>query len=224
MVQADGAASYNWTPFDNVVRATTSRDMKVLAEILHAPGWARAASRSEHASLGSVRTCEVRVGRGCALRADGRPRVRGLERVEHRQLLGARPDPARYTQLLKLAYTVIKAADATATVVSAGLSPYGAYGEKTAQRMNPVSFLEQMYANGAAGSFDAVGWHPYNYPWGLSYATWSEWSQMTQTTPSARSLMLAHGDGARSRSGRRSSAHLPERRHATSPRPRRQSS
>src|SRR5947207_2526952 len=54
-----------------------------------------------------------------------------------------------------------------------------------------------MYANGAAGSFDAVGWHPYNYPYGLGYANWSAWSQMSETSPSARSLMTANGDGGK---------------------------
>jgi hypothetical protein len=63
--------------------------------------------------------------------------------------------------------------------------------------VNPVTFLEAMYNNGAAGSFDALGWHPYNYPWGLGYANWSAWSQMSETTPSARSLMTVRGDSAK---------------------------
>jgi len=54
-----------------------------------------------------------------------------------------------------------------------------------------------MYANGAAGSMDAVGWHPYNYPYGLGFAGWSAWSQMAQTSPSARSVMSANGDAGK---------------------------
>jgi hypothetical protein len=107
------------------------------------------------------------------------------------------PDPARYTQLLKLAYPAIKSSDPTATVVTGGLSPGGSYGTVTSTYTNPVTFLEQMYKDGAHGSFDAVGWHPYSYPYGLGYYGWSAWSQMSETSPSARSLMTAYGDSAK---------------------------
>src|SRR5205085_304539 len=99
------------------------------------------------------------------------------------------PDPARYTQMLKQAYAAIKGVDPAATVISAGLSPYGSYGQQDATHMNPLTFLQQMYANGAHGSMDGVGWHPYAYPYGTTYAAWSAWSQMSETTPSARSIM-----------------------------------
>jgi hypothetical protein len=99
--------------------------------------------------------------------------------------------------MLKLSYAAIKQLDPSATVISAGLSPYGSYGNFDAQHMNPINFLQNMYANGAAGSLDAVGWHPYNFPYGLSFYGWSAWSQMTDTSPSARSIMIAAGDGAK---------------------------
>src|SRR5439155_19951334 len=105
------------------------------------------------------------------------------------------PDPTRYTQLLRASYAAIKRADRSATVVSAGLSPSAAYGAADAQSMNPLTFLERMYASGARGSMDAVGWHPYNFPWGLGLYEWSAWSQMASTSPSARSIMKANGDG-----------------------------
>jgi hypothetical protein len=104
------------------------------------------------------------------------------------------PDPARYTRLLEEAYRGIKRADPSATVVSGGLSPYAGYGVADAGHMNPLTFLEQMYANGARSSMDAVGWHPYNFPGGLTYHPWSSWSQLVQTKPSARSIMRANGD------------------------------
>jgi hypothetical protein len=60
-----------------------------------------------------------------------------------------------------------------------------------------------MYANGAAGYFDALSWHPYNFKSGatagdmLAYHPCSTWSQIQDTTPSARSLMIASGDGGK---------------------------
>lgn len=57
------------------------------------------------------------------------------------------PDPAAYTALLKAAYPAIKAADPGAKVVLGGLTG------------NDYEFLSQLYADGAKGSFDAVGVH-----------------------------------------------------------------
>jgi Bacterial Ig domain len=57
------------------------------------------------------------------------------------------PQPAAYTALLKAAYPAIKNADPAATVLVGGMVA------------NDFDFLEQLYAHGAKGSFDAVGVH-----------------------------------------------------------------
>lgn len=57
------------------------------------------------------------------------------------------PEPIRYTELLKAAYPAVKAADPAATVIFGGMVA------------NDYDFLEQAYAAGAKGSFDAVGVH-----------------------------------------------------------------
>jgi hypothetical protein len=57
------------------------------------------------------------------------------------------PDPAAYTALLKATYPAVKSADPKATVVLGGLTG------------NDYEFLSQLYADGAKGSFDAVGVH-----------------------------------------------------------------
>ena len=197
-IQSGGPAYYNWIAFDAVVNAARSRGLNVLGTILYTPAWARGAGTNGVTPPTNL--------------ADYSNFVKAA--VTHYGLLGVHayeiwnepnivqfwapgPDPARYTQMLKLAYAAAKQADSSATVVSAGLSPYGSYGNADAQHMNPISFLEKMYANGAAGNMDAVGWHPYNYPYGIGYYGWSAWSQMSQTTPSARSVMSANGDGAK---------------------------
>jgi polysaccharide biosynthesis protein PslG len=198
VIQQAGPGSYDWSRFDNVVTAITSRGMRVLAGILYTPPWARAAG-TEPATPPSnlddyaafVRTTVERYApRGVhAYEIWNEPNVSDF--------WAPGPDPARYAQLLRLAYSAVKSVDPKAIVVSGGLAPYGAYGEHSASRMNPLDFLQRMYAHGAAGSFDALGWHPSNYPYGLSFARWSAWSQMSRTTPSARSIMRAHGDTAK---------------------------
>jgi hypothetical protein len=102
-----------------------------------------------------------------------------------------KPNPAAYTADLKAAYASIKRADRSAFVVSGGLAPEANDGTN----INAITFLRDMYAHGAKGSFNAVGYHPYSYP-ALpdSYQSWSGWSQMGQTRPSIRSVMTSHGD------------------------------
>ncbi|HWI75158.1 MAG TPA: glycosyl hydrolase [Baekduia sp.] len=57
------------------------------------------------------------------------------------------PDAAKYTAMLKAAYAGIKAGDAGATVVAGPMTG------------NDYQWLESLYANGAAGSFDVVAVH-----------------------------------------------------------------
>ncbi len=64
------------------------------------------------------------------------------------------PDPAAYTELLKVCYESIKAADPEAIVISAGLAPTGT-GLPIA--LPDTTFLEQMYDAGAAAYFDVLG-------------------------------------------------------------------
>jgi hypothetical protein len=197
-IQAGGPSSYDWAPYDAVVSAARARGLNVLGTILYTPGWARPSGTN-----GSYAPTNLNDYATFAATAAAHFAPLGLHTYEVWNepnivnFWAPGPDPARYTQMLQLAYTAIRNADPSAFVISAGLSPYGAYGQGDAQHLNPVSFLERMYANGAAGSFDAVGWHPYNYPYGLGYANWSAWSQMSATSPSARSLMTANGDGGK---------------------------
>jgi hypothetical protein len=62
----------------------------------------------------------------------------------------------------------------------------------------PIDFLTAMYAAGAQPYMDAVGHHPYAQPASPGvYETWSAWSQMNDTSPSLRSVMVSNGDTAK---------------------------
>ena len=115
--------------------------------------------------------------------------------------------------MVKSAYAAVKSVDPDLKVITGGLAPAGGYNDidcsgtadrgSNATSMNPLTFLQSMYAAGAGGSFDALGWHPYNYAAGttasklLAFGRCSAWSQMGETSPSARSIMTANGDGAK---------------------------
>jgi hypothetical protein len=196
VVQHAGPASYDWARFDNVVQAVTSRGMRVLAGVLYTPPWARPPGTSAThppSNLADYATFVTAAVKRYAPMGVHAYEIWNEPNVANFWAPG--PDPARYARLLNLAYRAVKHVDRAATVVSGGLSPYGAYRQADATHMSPLTFLERMYANGAHGSFDALGWHPANFPHGLSFARWSAWSQMAQTSPSARSMMRAHGDG-----------------------------
>jgi polysaccharide biosynthesis protein PslG len=198
VIQYSGPTSYDWARFDNVVEAVTSRGMKVLAGILYTPPWARPDGTS--ASHAPTHLVDYAIFVRAAVQRYARMGVHAYEIWNEPNIANfwsPRPQPERYARLLRLAYSAVKSVDPSSTVVSAGLSPHGAYWQSDARHMNPIRFLQKMYANGAEGSFDALGWHPSNYPRGLTFARWSAWSQMSQTTPSARTVMKAHGDAAK---------------------------
>ena len=73
------------------------------------------------------------------------------------------PNPAEYTELLKVCYQAIKTADPDAIVISAGLAPTG---NNDVTAMSDPDFLQGMYDAGAAAYFDVLGLHApgYNAP------------------------------------------------------------
>jgi hypothetical protein len=73
---------------------------------------------------------------------------------------GRPPNPAEYTELLKVAYQAIKQADPNAMVISAGLSPTSRWDD---QAMPDEEFLKGMYAAGAKPYFDVLGVHGAGY-------------------------------------------------------------
>ncbi|NKQ37793.1 MAG: hypothetical protein HF973_19545 [Chloroflexi bacterium] len=64
------------------------------------------------------------------------------------------PNPAEYTELLKICYENIKTADPEAIVISAGLAPTGT---QPPDAMPDTDYLQGMYDAGAADYFDALG-------------------------------------------------------------------
>jgi hypothetical protein len=102
------------------------------------------------------------------------------------------PSAAQYTEVLKAAYTAIKTADPDAVVVAAGIAPLVDFFSAT---VNAVRFVQEMYAAGAAGYFDALAYHPY-----LLSKAFTETMPSNQNSPSNQlerihDLMVANGDG-----------------------------
>ena len=98
--------------------------------------------------------------------------------------------PGGYAALLKAAYPAIKSADPKATVLVGGLTG------------NDGAYLSQLYADGAKGSFDAVGVHtdtacniasPYSFEYNLGTHTVNQYFFLGFT--SIHAVMVNAGDG-----------------------------
>lgn len=101
------------------------------------------------------------------------------------------PNAAQYTELLKADYTAIKSADPNAVVVAAALGAVVDFGNLT---VNPVRFVSEMYAAGAAGYFDALSFHPYLYNQVFSQQGAYPDAPLNQAKR-IYALMVANGDG-----------------------------
>ena len=59
----------------------------------------------------------------------------------------------------------------------------------------PLTFLRAIYDNGGGGSFDAVGHHPYHYPYEVKAP--GDWNAFSGVTPKLHDLMVSRGDSTK---------------------------
>jgi hypothetical protein len=71
------------------------------------------------------------------------------------------PNAWEYTQMLRVAYSQIKAVAPSMVVVSAGLAPTETTLDRAA--ISDLEFAREMFDNGAGDYFDAFGFHPYGF-------------------------------------------------------------
>ncbi|MEN4474713.1 cellulase family glycosylhydrolase [Mycolicibacterium cosmeticum] len=192
---ADG--TYNWTQADALLNALSDAGIAVDAAITSTPTWASSdtssaygapTSTSDYASF--VTELAERYG---TTANNGDAKIAAYEiwnEPNGSTGWAPTPDAAAYTELLKAAYTAIKAVDPDATVVGGVLGAGVTSGTST---VNPVTFLEEMYAAGAEGYFDALSFHPYNYSSDFTDGA-STTNSPYQELQALRALMDANGD------------------------------
>lgn len=196
--QPNGPGSFTFTSLDQVIASVQQVGLSADLDIDQTPSWAAVsgAAGDEWAQPASASAFGTWAG-AVAARYAGSGAVAAYE-IWNEPNNGAfwvpAPDPAAYTADLEAAYTAIKSADPSAVVITGGLAPE----VNSATSYNALTFLEDMYADGAKGSFDGVGYHPYSYPATPDeFESWSGWSQMADTSPSVRSIMNSNGDSAK---------------------------
>lgn len=152
--------AWDWGQADLIVNAANARGIGVVALLNSTPGWATGGGPAITAPPATAESYAAFAG---AFAAHFAGRVAAYELWNEQNAvqfwaIPEGPQPERFAAMLKAAYPAIKGADPGATVIAGGLAPTINFFSLT---MNPVTYLERMYAAGAAGSFDALAFHPY---------------------------------------------------------------
>ncbi len=148
---------YDWYRPDRIVEEAEAHDLNLMVRLDRQPFWSEPEENlwHENQAPGDLQdfadycwaVADRYQGRIAAYQVWNEPNL-------SREWGDLPPDPAHYTELLKVCYTAIKDADPQAIVVSAGLAPTGTTSE---QAMPDTDFLQEMYDAGAAGYFDVLG-------------------------------------------------------------------
>ena len=190
-----GPGSYDWSQLDQEVDSVRAAGMSIDMVITGTASWAAVSGESGTDVAQPADPAQFGQFAAAVAQRYGPQGVQDYEiwnEPNSTAFFLPAPDPAVYVQMLQASYTDIKAVDPSAFVITGGLAPESTDSQGD---INEVTFLQDMYADGAAGYFDALGDHPYSYP-ALpdTDESWSGWSQMDATSPSLESVMAANGD------------------------------
>ncbi|MEY9839949.1 cellulase family glycosylhydrolase [Streptacidiphilus sp. EB103A] len=192
-IQSDAPNRYDWQLFDRVVDAAAARDLSVLPVLAYTPTWAR----SPGCTSDKCRPADPAAFAAFAAAAAQRYAPRGVHTWEvwnEPNLSGfwqPAPDPAAYTTLLRATSRALRSADPSAYVILGGLAATRTGGGAISQ----TEFLAAVSALGGNRLVDAVGYHPYTYPYLAGAATsWgTAWERIDRTRTSLRSVLSANG-------------------------------
>jgi polysaccharide biosynthesis protein PslG len=195
--QPDGPVSYDWTPLDRVISSIQKVGLSAEMIIDGCPPWAAVSGGQGNDFAQPASSAAFARWAAAVAKRYGDKGAKYFEiwnEPNNPEFWAPKPNPGAYTADLKAAYTAIKTVDPSAVVISGGLAPE----LNSSKSYAPLTFLEDMYADGAEASFDGVGFHPYSYPADPDTdSPTSAWSQMSLTSPSMRSIMAANGDSAK---------------------------
>jgi polysaccharide biosynthesis protein PslG len=196
VIQYGGPDSWDFSVYDNLTAAATARGFRVLGTLAYAPKWARSTAckdsfhceprdADEYARFAEATVAHFK-GRVSHWEIWNEPNISGFWKPS--------PNAERYAALVKAAYPRIKAADPGATVLAGATSP----APNDRAQIDEVTFMQQVYAAGAGGNFDAWSHHPYTHPAppGNVHPDCA-WYQIYGSKPNMRDVMAANGDAAK---------------------------
>ncbi|MFD0146464.1 MULTISPECIES: cellulase family glycosylhydrolase [unclassified Streptomyces] len=192
-VQPDGPDTYRWEAFDRVVTAVAERGLTLLPVIGFTPEWARPAGCAGK----QCRPADPAAFAAFAGAAATRYAPRGVHTWEVwnepnlTQSWAPAPDEGAYTALLRETSGALRASDPEAYVILGGLAATTTEDGNISQ----TAFLQGVSARGGNHLVDAIGYHPYTYPFLASAVTeWgTPWERIDGTRDSLRSVLVANG-------------------------------
>jgi hypothetical protein len=155
---------YSWGMWDDLIGAYNANGIQVMLSIPKAPDWAR--PPDDDKSIEGPPSDPVKYAEFVARGADRyRGKAQAIEVWNEQNLWyeaggRGRINAANYAQLLQLSYTAIKSVNQDMIVISGAMTPAGNVGDLA---VDDIDYLNQMYANGVKGYFDALGAHPSGY-------------------------------------------------------------
>lgn len=173
------SGTWNFSVYDFLIPAILSRGMKIigLLDQYNVPSWYGTPSNQPPVPTDYAAWIQV-----VAIRYKGQILLYEIGNEPNQNTFWyPQVNAAAYTALLQAVYPALKTIDTTIQVISAGLSPIG-----------PTIFLTNMYAAGAQGYMDYVGYHPYSWPNGPDYTgVGAAFSLLANI----QSIMANNGDG-----------------------------
>lgn len=166
----------DWSLIDPLVDMAIARDISVLGMLYDSPAWL-SGSTDPHTPPSDPQLF-AEFAAATATHYLGRIDTWEIWNEQNIPRFWATPDPVAYAELLKAVYPAIKAVDSSATVITGGLSP-------DPSGIDPLAFVEAMYAAGAGGYFDALSMHPYSFPY----------LPTLDSVKAVHDVMTANGDG-----------------------------
>jgi polysaccharide biosynthesis protein PslG len=171
--------TYDYSLIDPVVEAMASRNITVLAVLYGTPTWLSGTTDPATAPVTDAgRQAFAQFAAATAQHYAGEISNWEIWNEQNLPRFWPVPDATQYALLLKAVYPVLKAADPTSTVITGGLSP-------DTSGIDTLTFVRAMYAAGAGGYFDALGLHPYAFPF----------LPTMDPITAVHNVMVANGDG-----------------------------
>ena len=177
---------YDWSKMDALVQTASGMGFNITAAVTATPAWAGvilAGAPNPETYATFAGTVAARYG----------SHISNYEvwNEPNGVIFYAPVNATSYTRMLQAAYTAIKAANPEAVVLAGAL---GATGDLNGVSVTPQRFLAEMYAAGAAGYFDALSYHPYNFTLPFSGGG-SVYNAPLDQVRKLYELMVANGDG-----------------------------
>lgn len=190
VVERDGQGKYDWSGTDRVVKTANRYGINSLGIIAYAPKWAseKGCRSDNQCAPADTKIFAYFAGEVVNRYRDSIKYWEIWNEPNFSSFWGPKTDVKKYTEVLKGAYTEIKKVNPDAVVLSGGLAP--SYNERNGS-LSPITFVNNLYTNGAGKYFDAIALHPYSYPALPQYKIyWNSWQQMI----SIRDIMVKNGD------------------------------